>query len=48
MLTVRNKPFRAMRKIVTRNVRETEIAGPLTISPSRNTFLQNEAGDGTG
>lgn len=46
MLTVRNKPFRGMRKIVMRNVRETEIAGPLTISPSRNTFLQDETGDG--
>lgn len=33
MLTVRNKPFRGMKKIVMRNVRETEISGPLTVSP---------------
>lgn len=48
MLTVRNKPFRGMRKIVMRNVRETEIAGPFTISPSRNTFLQDETKDRRG
>jgi len=28
------------------NVRETEIAGPLTISPLRNTFLKDETVDG--
>lgn len=51
MLTVRNKPFRGMRKIVIRNVRKTVITGPLAISPSRNTFfygmrLGMEGGEG--
>lgn len=46
MLTIRNKPFRGMKKIIMRNVKETEIAGPLTISLPRNTFLQDETGNG--
>lgn len=48
MLTVRNKLFMGMKKIVIRNVRETEIAGPLTISHWRNTFLQHEIRDERG